>query len=278
MSWIPFILVSSLFNALWGALGRKRLGDLSSVPFGLIFRGFVVLLYLPLFLFSFRVPASSLFWLAALASGLISAAVTVLLFEGIREDFYPAYSLRHTTPIFTWLLAAVFLKETANAYVITGILLTVAGAMLFQGARRFSWYGLSCAVLSGIGSVFNKLGVDLSSPLTFPFVSFFISVVALGALTLLREREKKALAAMVGRWRDILPISCFSFLAILTGFTALKMAPVSWVVPVGRMRILFGFGLSYLYLHERQGWRLRLLAGSIILAGTLLIALQPRIG
>lgn len=207
---------------------------------------------------------------------MISAAVTVLLFEGIREDFYPAYSLRHTTPIFTWVLAAVFLKERPNAYVIAGILLTVAGALLFQGARQFSWYGLSCAVLSGIGSVFNKVGVDLSSPLTFPFLSFFISVVVLGILILFRGKEKRALADMLGRWRDILPISCFSFLAILTGFTALKMAPVSWVVPVGRMRVLFGFGLSYLYLRERQNWRLRLLAGSIILAGTVLIALQGR--
>lgn len=278
MSWIPFILASSVFNALWGALGRKRLGDLNSIPFGFIFRGFVVLFYLPLFLSSFRMPTSHLFWLAALASGLISAAVTVLLFEGIRDDFYPAYSLRHTTPIFTWVLAAVFLKETANAYVITGILLTVAGALLFHGAKQFSWYGLSCAVLSGIGSVFNKVGVDLSSPLTFPFVSFLISVLILGGLILAKGKEKSALVAMVGRWRDILPISCFSFLAILTGFTALKMAPVSWVVPVGRMRILFGFGLSYLYLHEKAGWRLRLLAGSVILAGTLLIVLQGRMG
>ncbi len=277
MSWVPFILASSLFNASWGALGRKRLGDLSSVPFGFIFRGFVVLLYLPLFLSSFRRPASPLFWLAALASGLISAAVTVLLFEGIREDFYPAYSLRHTTPIFTWVLAAVFLKETANAYVVAGILLTVGGALLFQGAKQFSWYGLSCAVLSGIGSVFNKVGVDLSSPLSFPFVSFLISVLVLGMLILFTKKEKKALVAMVGRWRDILPISCFSFLAILTGFTALKMAPVSWVVPVGRMRILFGFGLSYLYLGEKESWRIRLVAGSIILAGTLLIALRARI-
>ena len=277
MSWVLFILASSLFNASWGALGKGRLGELSSIPFSFLFRGFVLLFYLPLFLLNFRTPVPPLFWVAALCSGLINAVMTMLLFEGIRKDFYSTYSLRHTTPIFTWILATIFLGETSNVYVISGILLTAIGSLLFYGTKEFSWYGLSCALLSGAESIFDKIGVDLSSPYTYPFVCYIITVLTLGILILSRGVERVGFVETASKWKSILPLSCLSFLAILTGFVALKMAPVSWVVPAGRIRVLFGFGLSYFCLREREGWRLRLLAGSIIVAGTLLIALKGTI-
>ena len=273
MSWIIFILLSALFNALWAALSKRRLGESSSISFSFLFRSFVVLLYLPIFLLDFSMSNRPLFWTAVLFSGFLNTLIIIFLFEGVRKDYYSTYSLANASPAFTWVLAISFLKEPIDSSVVMGTALVVMGALMFYRAKQFSWLGLLCATLIGINSIFNKIGVNLSSPYTFPFLSYSFTVILLSIFSMAYEQEKKELGNIAKKWKAILPLSLLSFLAMLFGFKALYMVDVSRMAPVARIRLVFGFLLSYYYLRETLNWKYRLLGGIIISAGAALIAM-----
>lgn len=270
------MLVGSGFNSLWGALSKGRLGQQSSVAFSLVFRTIVLLFLIIPAAIHFQISRNPLFWLSASCSGVLAAMLTTLVFEGYREDYYSTYTLRNTSPIFTWIFAVSILKEPISGWVVAGTLGVVVGSLFFYRAGSFSWNGLAGAVLVGVNSIFHKMGVSLSSPYIYPFFSYCFSV---GALTLygLRDSHRRGnLKATVQNWRDILPLSILSFFAVLFGFLALSLAPLTWVAPIARVRLLFGFLLSYFYLKERQRWKDRFVGGMLILAGAVVIVLGSR--
>ena len=91
------------------------------------------------------------------------------------------------------------------------------------------------------------------------------------SVNLLRGRYKgKVTAEWQANWKLILisgPILMASFIAFRYG---LKMAPVSYAVPVRQVSILFGVLLGMLFLKESYG-RIRLASAALILAGAFLI-------
>jgi uncharacterized membrane protein len=273
MLWIPFAIASAGLNSVWGALSKHRLGPSSSLTFSVIFRLIVVALYFPLFLVDRQIPGRVDLWLVAFLSGLINALVIALTFEGIRKDYYATYCMLNTSPAFAWLPAVLFLNEDMGPSVIAGTGLVIAGTFLFYRARQFSWPGLIAGIAFGINVNLNKYGVTISSPLTFPFLSYACSVTLM-TLWLLASRRRQELLATARRWKSILPLSLFSVGAIWTGFSALSLAPVTLVVPVTRVRLLFGFLLSFFYLKEMEGWKHRILGGLVIAVGAVIVALS----
>ena len=76
---------------------------------------------------------------------------------------------------------------------ITGTALVVMGALMFYRVKQFSWPGLLCGVLIGINSIFGKVGVNLSSPYTFPFLSYSFTIILLSIFSLSYGQKKQEL-------------------------------------------------------------------------------------
>jgi len=202
--------------------------------------------------------------------------LTIVVFEGFREDYYSTYALRNASPLFTWVLAVIFLQEPINGWVITATLGVVAGSLFFYRSRSFSRHGLVGAALVGANTIFHKTGIGVSSPYIYPLFSYLFSVGTLGIYSLLHPREKERLTMTIEEWRSILPISVLAFLAAVFGFLAISLAPVTWIAPVARVRLFFGFLLSYFYLKERERWSDKLIGGMLILTSAALIAFVGR--
>lgn len=273
MDWIFFLFLNSVFNSLWGALSKKRLGQVSSISFTLVFRTMVLPLLIIPAVIQFELPRDPLFWLSASCAGVVGAILTATVLEGFREDYYSTYALRNTSPLFTWILAVTFLKEPMSGWVILGTLSVVVGSLFFYRSGRFSRFGLAGAVLVGVNSIFHKIGVGLSSAYIYPLFAYSFSIGALSLYSLLRPGRLRNVRVAAKSWKKILPLSILAFFAVLFGFLAISLAPITWIAPVARVRLVFGFFLSYFYLRERRRWKDRLIGGMLILAGAGVIAL-----
>jgi drug/metabolite transporter (DMT)-like permease len=276
MDWVVLLSINSGLNAAWGALSKKRLKEQSSVSFSLLLRLTVLLMLTIPAALHFEVPQAGMFWVAVVCSGIIGATLTTFVLAGYRQDYYSTYALRNTSPLFTWILAVTLLGEPMSGWVIAGTVGVVVGSVFFYRSGGFSSYGLAGAVLVGVNSIFHKLGVSLSSAYIYPFFSYGFSIIALLVYLLLHPQGKSNLGTTFRGWRDVLPVSVLAFFATIFGFLAISLAPITWVAPVARVRLIFGFLLSYFYLREQEGWKQRLTGGLLILAGAAAIIMAGR--
>jgi uncharacterized membrane protein len=118
--------------------------------------------------------------------------------------------------------------------------------------------------------------VGLSSPYIYPFFSYSVSIVVLFGYLLVHPRGWHNLETTFRKWRDVLPVSLLAYFATIFGFLAISLAPITWVAPVARVRLIFGFLLSYFYLKEHEGWQERLIGGLLILLGALAVVMAGR--
>ena len=271
--WLPMVLLAAFCNALWTALSQKQLADLSAYDFTLLLRGLTTLFLLPLFLLDLHWPLTATFWLATLGVGILEMLRISALAIGIRKDYYSTYALYNTSPFFTLLIVPHLLPERITPLLWLGAGLIVAGAVLFYGMGKLSLPGLFCAVASSLGAVLSKLAISESSAFFFTFAAFVIGLTLMAASgKLIQKRDLHFLCA----WpivKKILPLAFYSFIATVSYYSALELAPVSKVQPLVRSNLLFGFLFSYFLLKETEHWRQKIMAGGVILLGCVIIGL-----
>jgi drug/metabolite transporter (DMT)-like permease len=268
MTWIFTAVIAGFFNAFWTALSKPILKKLSPREFTLIFRFLTCLLFLPFALYQWTWPSSLKWWGITLAAGLLEGARIWLLTLGVKKDYYSTYAFYNLSPLFMVLAAPMFLGERITGTLAAGALTISIGAFVFYRIGRWSWPGLVGALFSTAAALLSKTALADVSPF---FYSFW--VFGIGALFLfpMESRWKKggdsAGLFKTDKWKKILPIAFWSFVASLLFYTALKYAPASKVNPLFRANLLFGFLLSYFLLKEHKNWKEKALGGGLVLAG-----------
>lgn len=192
-------------------------------------------------------------------------------------------TLRGAHPLFSTILAIVFLGEQATLPVMTGTLLIVAGITLISWQREtqvtsFRWwhvgYPLAAALLAGISHPLRRYALGLANePL---FLAAIIGVVALpwlvGYVTFPGKGERpvwnrKALG-------PFLVAGTFETLGIVLVIVALSVGPVVVVSPIvatGPMWVLIG---TWLFLRGIEQINLRTVLGTVaVISGTVAISL-----
>ncbi|MFQ5810355.1 MAG: EamA family transporter [Armatimonadota bacterium] len=265
------VCVSALCNALWTALSQRRVREISAISFAIAFRAWTALLLLPFFIYGFDVPREPLFWAALIGSGVREGAQVVLLSAGVRRDYYAAYSMYNTAPLFIILFAPRLLHESIGPWLVVGAVLIVGGGLTFYRVGGFSTHGLLCAVLSAIGAILNKMALWHSTWLFFPFLQVVIAVAVLLPWGL-RGRRREDLRATCRRPGTLLLMALLSSLAAIAYYSALQVTPATRVAPLWRINLLFAFLISYFILRERDDWQYRLVGGGLILVGCVLVS------
>ncbi|HZD40784.1 MAG TPA: DMT family transporter [Terriglobales bacterium] len=281
-----FALANAFFFALHNMLTKKGLrysnpatAVLSSLLINMIFLWGVSILFVPLD--SLTSPAILIFVLV----GLFQPGLTRLLtYKGI-ENLGIAITdpVRATTPLFSALMAILFLGERMTIPIAVATLLIIAGITLlsFRGASitRFQpiyiLYPLAASVLAGCSQVLRKVGMGaVPHPILAAAVTASSSFVV-SSLTLWVVEKKRQTFRLT---KECLPWYAGAGIAVSVAMTsiyyALDLGKVTVVIPIGSTGPFFSLILSALFLRDVERVTLRIVLGAaLIVGGVLLITL-----
>jgi len=191
------------------------------------------------------------------------------------------------TPLWSTLIAVVFLGERPSAWVIAGTIAIVAGVALLSiqedRSESFrSWmhgaliYPLVASVAYALPPIFIKLAYAYQpSPAVGIAVAFFMANVVLLAF--------KSLMPIMGKFEVdrkgflmLLTAGVFGFLCSFFIWTALSLSIVSTTIPLSRTSPILVIILSYLFLGKHEAITRRIVIGavSVVIGGILITALR----
>ncbi len=289
MSSLALLLVvfSALMHALWNLLVKRSQDKTAFIWWMFCFSGGLFTLTL-LFVNEPFPPLTGRILLLGLAGAI--CFVVYHLFTGRAYqggDLSLAYPLAQTSMIYVPIWGVLLLGETLSPLGTAGIGLIIFGAYcvqlgrfsLAEALRPFRNLGnpsvqaaLAAGFVYSVGAVIDKTGVMAYHPLYFTYLLVVFMFLLMSA-NLLRPGQRRRIA---GEWRQSLPLILLSGPIMMGSFIsfryALKLAPLSYAVPVRQVGLLFGVLFGVLFLSESCG-RIRVLAALVILAGVFLVRL-----
>jgi uncharacterized membrane protein len=281
-----FALASAFLFALHNLLTKKGLrysnpatAVISSLMVNIVFLWGVSLMIAPLASLS----AGSILIFALV--GLFQPGLTRLLtYKGI-DALGVAISdpIRATTPLFSAMMAIIFLGEQITLPIIAATLLIIAGIILLswrQGPMKgldpvYVWYPIAASALAGCSQVLRKFGL---AALPHPFLaaavtatsSLVVSVVTLWYVEKSQETWKLNRQCF---WY-FLGAGVIISLSMAAIYYALDLGQVSVVIPISSTGPLFSLIFSALFLRDVERVTLRIVASAgMIIGGVLLITL-----
>ncbi len=284
---LSLIVFSALMHALWNLLVKRSKDKTVFIWWMFVVSG--GLLNLLLFVVPGSFPPLSFSVLLLGAAGSV-CFVLYHLFNGraYREgDLSLTYPLSQTSILYVPLWGVWILGERLSSPGVAGILLVLCGAWAVQlrqlslaevvrPIRNLSNPTVQAALAAGfvysLGAVVDKAGVNLYPPFYFTYllVMFMLLLMTLNLLRppyrgrVMKEwQQSRTLVLLSG------PVMMGSFLSFRYG---LKLAPMSYAVPVRQVSLLIGVLIGVLFLGETCG-RIRFSAALLILAGVFLIRL-----
>lgn len=281
MSWFELSLGSAVSAALSDLFAKKAL---PTVPVPIVawarFAFALPVLAAAVAVWGWVPPAGRFWW--ALAAALPLEVGAALLYQralklsplGLTAP-YLAF-----TPAFLALTGRWILGEVPSPLAYAGIGLVTAGGYAVQLApgmgplgplrallrERGSLLMLGVALIFSVTAALGKVAVTESSPQTFALVYYGCLTAALGpwALAAARRRPGTRLGAVA-------PVGLFGAAMILLHFSAIRLAPASYMIAVKRSSLLWSILLGRFVLGEAN-LAGRLLGGGLMLCGVALLA------
>ncbi len=284
---LTLIVFSALMHALWNLLVKRSRDKTAFIWWMFCFSG--AMFNLSLLFVSEPFPPLTI---RILLLGLVGAICFVCyhLFTGRayrQGDLSLAYPLAQTSMVYVPVWGVLLLGERLSLLGTAGILLIIFGAYCVQlralsfseVLRPFRNMGnpsvqaaLAAGFIYSVGSVVDKTGVMDYHPLYFTYL-LVMFMFAIMSCNMLRPSQRGRLASELQHSLRLVllsgPIMMGSFISFRY---ALKLAPLSYAVPVRQVSLLIAVLLGVLFLGETCG-RIRIMAALLILAGVFLVRL-----
>ncbi len=285
------VLASAMLHAVWSASIK---GSEDPLAFNLLQEGVAMiaaLLILPFFVFG-EIPA--VVWKLTAATGVAHGLYFYYMSRAYQEaDLSLVYPIIRSTPAVLPLIAVPLLGESVSLWGAFGIAILVTGIWLIQAERslelrvlrsrgiRFAYLTLATTVAYSLidkQAMVHFAEADWTGPLPRTVVYFFLLSMANTLVfvplamrrvswTTLREAGRREGA----RAAAALAASLLSYGLILQAF---QTAPVSYVVAVRQMSVLFALLFAVVWLRERPDRR-RVIGATATVVGVALISLRP---
>jgi drug/metabolite transporter (DMT)-like permease len=272
LMWVALCTAAAFGNALWTALSKSVVQQTPPLRMMLLFRIVQSGIFLAPFIVIRGLPTTAGFWLLIAAIGVLQAGRWVIILRGVKRDYFSAYGMYNTAPLFVLLLAPTTLPERFGSVVWIGVVLIVVGGILFYHTSRVSVYGLAGAIMTAVDNILSKHVVNQVSPLVFLFLMSVSSAVILAIAYPFVHRPRPAPARWWDEVRHIAPLAIISAAAGVFFFHALWLDTATRATAVLRTNLIFGFLLSYLMLKEKADWQYKLSGTALILVGTVSVA------
>jgi drug/metabolite transporter (DMT)-like permease len=285
------VLSSALMHATWNLLAKRSRHPLT---FLWLINAAALVIYAPLFavfLWMHSVPAAG--WPFIVATGVIHNIYVVTLAKayehGALSVSYPVS--RGTGVVLVPLIAVPLLGERVSLIGMLGIIAVIAGIALLHA--RSLWQlvrpapagivaqsapvdnrGMLFAVLAGTSiagySLVDKSAMAHVHPIIYCYFIFVSLTIGITPYALRRLRGEARHELSVNRLAVIVAgtLVMGTYLIILA---AMRIAPVSYIVPLREVSVLFAAALGVILLKEGFGAQ-RLVAAIVIGAGVISIA------
>ena len=280
-----FALGNAFLFALHNMLTKKALrysnpatAVISSLLINIVFLWGVSILFVPLSSLS---SASILIFVVV---GFFQPGLTRLLtYKGIDAlGVAITDPIRATTPLFSAMMAIIFLGEKITLPIIVATLMIIAGITLLSwragslklvGSAVFLWYPITASALAGATQVVRKFGL---AAVPHPFLaaavtatsSFVVSLVTLWYVEKTQETWKMNRHCF---WWFVAAGVTIS-LGMVCIYYALDLGKVSVVIPISSTGPFFSLILAAIFLRDVERVTLRIvMSASMIVAGVVLL-------
>ena len=290
MHWLPLTLLCAFSLASADAATKQWLHNYSTRELALVRFSATGLLMAPLLLGQSlpALPVEFWYWIAALIP---AELIAMLLYMRAIRDHALSLTLPYLafTPVFVTLTGWLLLGEQVSLIGFSGILLVVIGAWILnlkisdlKDWRRLhdplkaivrnpgSRLMLGVAILYSFTSVGGKGAMQYMPPEQFG--PFYFCLLGIAALLLFGIHRPATVQAIWRRPGATLVIGLLMGVMVMTHFLALEQVETAYMVAVKRTSLLFGILYGALLFKER-GLGLHLFAGSLMVAGVILISL-----
>ena len=228
------------------------------------------LIFIPILIILFikhgknSIPSSRKDWIGLLAIGIFTI-ILPNIFQNIGMTYTTASvsSIIQTSgPIFTIILAVLFLRELLNLKKITGAIVALIGTLLIiisnNGAftlKGLTVYGNSLILLSSfsyaISSIITKKELKRIYPLQMLGFSTLIGFVGLIIISIVEEPQRVIINISIDTWLVIFLLALFpSFIAILLWFEVMVHEEISRLIIFMYLMPVFAVVFSYIFLGE----------------------------
>lgn len=276
---VLLVLVAAVLHAGWNFLSKRSEGGTSFVW---LFCVFSTVIYAPLalVLILLQPPTFTLRTLIFLFGSIVLHLAYFLILMQVYKigDLSLVYPLaRGTGPMFSTLVAILFLGERPTPIAVAGALLIAFGIYVLTGnptqiKQEGALKGVAYALFTGLViagyTLWDKQAVSviLIPPLLLDWTNNFGRAALLTPYAIRHRDEVKLL------WRqhlkEVIGVAVLSPLAYILILTALTFSPVSYVAPAREISTLIGAFLGVKVLSEQHGPR-RLGGAGMMVAGVI---------
>lgn len=286
MLWFILALFCALTISLTDLFRKKALKDLNEYEITV----FVFVLSIPVFLiasiFTGIPKLGPNFWWSAISASITGTIGMLLYTKGIKSsDLSITVPMIAFTPLFLLVTSPIILGEFPSHLGLVGVILIVLGSYILNIKEKSKGYlapmkallkekgpryALIAAFIWGIGTNFDKIGIQNSSVM---FYLFSTSIIGAVIIVILMKNRVNSIQKISKNTKKIVPVFAFGTLSTTFHMMALKLAIVPYVISVKRTGIIFTVLIGYFFFKEK-GIRERLTGTIIMFIGILLIVLS----
>jgi len=189
--------------------------------------------------------------------------------------------IRATTPLFSAIMAIIFLGEEITLPIIAATLMIIAGVTLLSwrsgsmklaGSAVFLWYPIAASALAGAPQVVRKFGM---AAVPHPFLaaavtatsSFVVSIVTLWYVE--KSKETWKMNRQCFWW--FLAAGVTISLGMVCIYYALDLGKVSVVIPISSTGPFFSLILAAIFLRDVEKVTLRIVTSAAMIVGGVLL-------
>lgn len=275
-----YALVNAFLFALHNLFTKKALrysnpatAVISSLLINIVFLWGVSILFVPL-----ESLTSAAIWIFV-GVGFFQPGLTRLLsYKGIDAlGVAITDPIRATTPLFSAIMAIIFLDERVTPAIICATLMIIAGvtvlswrsgSMKLAGSAVYLWYPIAASALAGATQVVRKFGM---AAVPHPFLaaavtatsSFVVSIVTLWYVE--KSRETWKMNRHCFWW--FLAAGITISLGMVCIYYALDLGKVSVVIPISSTGPFFSLLLAAVFLRDVEKVTLRIVASAVMIVG-----------
>jgi DME family drug/metabolite transporter len=282
-----YALANAFLFALHNMFSKKALrysnpatGVISSLLINIVFLWALTILFVPMS----NVTVASL--LIFVVVGFFQPGLTRLLtYKGIDAlGVAITDPVRATTPLFSAMMAIIFLREEITLQIVAATFMIIAGitflswrsgSMKLIGSAVYLWYPIAASALAGASQVVRKFGL---AGVPHPFVAAAVTATSSLVVSVLtmwyveKTHETWKMNRHCFWW--FLGAGITVSLAMICIYFALDLGTVSVVIPISSTGPFFSLILTAIFLRDVERVTFRIAASAaLIVGGVLLISL-----
>lgn len=287
-TWLLYAILASLFAGVNAVLAKVGISGVKS-HLATAVRTVVVVLFSWLLVFwlgSHQQIAyvSGRSWLFLIASGLATGGSWLCFFYALKFGTVSNVTpLKKGSTVLTIALSFIILGEVVGIPHLVGVAFIIAGTVIMlkkkdgskgkaEGGGNWILFGILAAVFASLSTIFGAIGIQYVDANLGNAIR--VVVVLLASLVMvLFTRQHRGIPTISKKSLLFLTLS-----GLATGgswlffFHALQTGPVSAVVPIDKLSIIFNIVFASIFLKERQSIR-RIIGLVCLVAGTLLLVI-----